>query len=196
MLPVSRSCFVVRWNSHSRVWMFHPAHVLHLMPCFVHLRWFARPTYAPRDLPRQVTQVHVSTSAMKVFLRSRCGSHNLPNDVGRRQGVPRFQRFCLKCHAQGDLAVVTSIILCLNVPLFSLLETDIRTCFLGLLRQCRNSCGKWTCARLSCVSEIAYLCCWMFQLLVLLTMTVMMELISFDASHVPGVASYLHLFTL
>ena len=37
MLPVSRSCFVVRWNSHSRVWMFHPAYVLHLMPCFVHI---------------------------------------------------------------------------------------------------------------------------------------------------------------
>ena len=91
---------------------------------------------------------------------------------------------------------MTSIILCLNVPLFSMLETVIRTCFLGLLGQCRKSYGKWTCARLSCVSEIAYLCCWMFQLLVLLTMTVMMELISFDASDVPGVVSDLHLFTL
>ena len=70
-----------------------------------YLLWFARPTYAPHDLPRQVTQVHVSASAMKVFLRFRCGRHNLPNDVGRRQGVPRFQRFCLKCYAQGDLAV-------------------------------------------------------------------------------------------
>ena len=130
---------------------------------------------------------------MKVFLRFWCGSHNLPNDVGRRQGVPRFQRFCLKCHAQGDLAVGDEYHLVLNVPLFSMLETDIHTSFPDLLRQCRNSFGKWTCAQLSCVSEIAYLCCWMFQLLVLLTMTVMIARLSFD---VPGVVSYLHLFVL
>ena len=86
-----------------------------------------------------------------------------------------------------------SIILCLNVLLFSMLETDIRTCFLDLLRQCRNSCGKCTCAQLSCASEIAYLCCWMFQLLVLLTMTVMIARLSFD---VHGVVSYFHRFVL
>ena len=128
--------------------------------------WFARPTYAPRDLPRQVTQVHVSASAMTGFLRFRCGSHNLPNDVGRRQGLPRFQRFCLKCHAQGDLAVGDEYHLVFECPAVQHVRDRYPHLFLGLLRQCRNACGKWTCARLSCVSEIAYLCCWMFQLLV------------------------------
>ena len=37
------------------------------------------------------------------------------------------------------------------------------------------------------------LCCWMFQLLVLLTMTVMIAGLGFD---VAGVVSYLHLFIL
>ena len=54
-----------------------------------------------------------------------------------------------------------------------------------------NECGKLTCARLSCVSEIPCLCCWMLQLLVLLTMTVILDLLSFD---VAGEVSYLHLF--
>ena len=101
--------------------------------------------------------------------------------------------FVLSAMLRVTLLSVMSIILCLNVPLFSILETDIRTYFLGLLRQCRNSYGKWTCAWLSCVSEIAYLCCWMFQLLVLLTMTVMIARLGFD---VAGVVSYLHLFLL
>ena len=61
-----------------------------------------------------------------------------------------------------------------------MLGTGINTYSLDLHKPCRSSCGKWTCALLSCVSEIACLCCWMLQLLVLLTMTVMMELISLD----------------
>lgn len=69
-----------------------------------YLRWFSRPAYASSVLPRRLSDIHVSASALKAFFRFRCGSHNLPNDIGRRNGTPRVQRFCAKCSAQqvGD----------------------------------------------------------------------------------------------
>ena len=89
--------------------------------------------------------------------RFRCGSHNLPNDVGRRQGPPTsFQRSGPKCHAQGDLGVGDEFhLVFLSVPLYSMFGTGISTCSLGLLKLCRNLCGKRTCALLSFVSENA-----------------------------------------
>ena len=50
------------------------------------------------------------------------------------------------------------------------------------VQQCRNSCGKWTCALFFCVSEVACLCCLMLRLLLLLTLTVILRLNSLDGA--------------
>jgi hypothetical protein len=61
-------------------------------------RWFARPAGVPSA--RCPARLPLSAGTLRTFLRFRAGCHNLPNDVGRRTGVPRSQRFCGKCHAQ------------------------------------------------------------------------------------------------
>ena len=93
-----------------------------------YLCWVARPTYPPHDLPKQVTE-----------------------------GVARAS------HASD--ALVQSAMLTLAVgdeyhTVFECpaVETGFSTCSPDLPKQCGSSCGKWTCALLICVSEIACLC--------------------------------------
>ena len=104
---------------------------------------------------RLVTQIRVSTSAMKAFLRFRCCSHKPP-------GPPTFPIFLSKVHkAQGSLELVMCIRWYLSVPLYSILGTGNSTYSPGLLKLGRNLCGKRTCALLSCMLESACLCHWM-----------------------------------
>ena len=83
---------------------------------------------SPSGLPRHVTQVPVSASALRAVLQFRSGSHNLPNDVGRRHGIPHFQRLAQSALRRVILLLVMSIICFLNIPLSSMVEVGISTC--------------------------------------------------------------------
>ena len=72
-------------------------------------------------------------------------------------GFPPFQTLFQSTMIRVTLLLMLSILWRLRVPLFSISGTGISTCFKELLKQHRNSCGKWTCALLFCVSEIACL---------------------------------------
>ena len=54
--------------------------------------------------------------------------------------------------------------------------------FSNLLDRCRDSSGKWPCNLLSCVLEIACLCCWMHRMVLLLMLTLILRLISLDVA--------------
>ena len=99
-----------------------------------YFRWFFRPTYAPCGLPSHVTQIRVSASAVKAFLRFRCGSHNLPKKVGRRQGLPRYQRYCPKCHAEDSLAVGDEYHLVFECPSVQHVRDRYRDLFSGAIQ--------------------------------------------------------------
>jgi hypothetical protein len=60
-----------------------------------YLRWFARPPHAPH--PRSVYRAHIPPQALKTFIGFRLGSHGLPVEVGRRDGIPRSARLCTRC---------------------------------------------------------------------------------------------------
>eukprot|EP00884_Botryococcus_braunii_P003116 jgi/Botrbrau1/12805/Bobra.117_1s0021.1 len=78
---------------------------LHVSPCLcqseraqlcTYSRWIHSPS--PATLSR-LLWLCMSVSKLRVFHSFRMGFHNLPIDVGRRQGVPRSQRLCDTCQA-------------------------------------------------------------------------------------------------
>jgi hypothetical protein len=62
-------------------------------------RWFAQPQTLRRVCP--LLQLPVSAGCLRTLLRFRMGCHGLPNDVGRRRGIPRMQRSCTRCDMPG-----------------------------------------------------------------------------------------------
>ena len=63
-------------------------------------RWFARPPWAAAK-ERHAAHLPIAAGALRAFLRFRAGCHGLPNDAGRRSGVPRQQRTCARCGGSG-----------------------------------------------------------------------------------------------
>ena len=62
-------------------------------------RWFAQPQTLRPMCP--LLQLPVSAGCLRTLLRFRMGCHGLPNDVGRRRGIPRMQRSCTRCAMPG-----------------------------------------------------------------------------------------------
>jgi hypothetical protein len=58
-------------------------------------RWFILPQHVPKH--KAAHKPSLPLKAFKTFLRFRLGCHDLPLDTGRRQGIPRNERFCTKC---------------------------------------------------------------------------------------------------
>ena len=56
--------------------------------------WFARPAHIH---PRTIFRLPLSAGCVQTLLRFRMGCHNLPWDLGRRQGIPRLHRVCALC---------------------------------------------------------------------------------------------------
>ena len=56
--------------------------------------WFHRLAHAPA-VP--VVDLHLSFRKLSLFLRFRCGCHQLPSNLGRRLSVARPDRLCPKC---------------------------------------------------------------------------------------------------
>ena len=63
--------------------------------------WFARPSHIH---PKTIFRLPLSAGCVQSLLRFRLGCHNLPWDLGRRQGVPRLHRVCTLCAGEhlGD----------------------------------------------------------------------------------------------
>ena len=56
--------------------------------------WFARPAHIH---PKTIFRLQLSAGCVQTLLRFRLGCHNLPWDLGRRQGVGRLHRVCTLC---------------------------------------------------------------------------------------------------
>ena len=59
--------------------------------------WFQRPAHA-RSVP--VVDLRLSVRKLAMFLRFRCGCHQLPSNLGRRLSLARPDRICPKCAGQ------------------------------------------------------------------------------------------------
>ena len=60
--------------------------------------WFARPAHIH---PKAIFRLPMSAGCVQTLLRFRMGCHNLPWDLGRRQGIPRLHRVCLLCAGEN-----------------------------------------------------------------------------------------------
>ena len=56
--------------------------------------WFARPAHIH---PKTIFRLPLSAGCVQTLLRFRMGCHNLPWDLGRRQGIGRLHRVCTLC---------------------------------------------------------------------------------------------------
>ena len=56
--------------------------------------WFARPAHIH---PKTIFRLQLSAGCVQTLLRFRMGCHNLPWDLGRRQGIGRLHRVCTLC---------------------------------------------------------------------------------------------------
>ena len=60
--------------------------------------WFARPAHIH---PKAIFRLPLSAGCVQALLRFRMGCHNLPWDLGRRQGIPRLHRVCTLCAGEN-----------------------------------------------------------------------------------------------
>ncbi len=60
--------------------------------------WFARPAHIH---PKAIFRLPLSAGCVQTLLRFRMGCHNLPWDLGRRQGIPRLHRVCTLCAGEN-----------------------------------------------------------------------------------------------
>ena len=97
--------------------------------------WFARPAHIH---PKTIFRLQLSAGCVQTLLRFRMGCHNLPWDLGRRQGIGRLHRVCTLC-AGGNPGDEQHVVFeCPGLQ-------DIRDKHQGLESMqlpCFNSCGK------------------------------------------------------